>query len=119
MLWILFEIGGRVSVSIAEERDFASGIRLCGLLLAAGLILGRAVAGDWHSESATLHDFIRDGWPAAVLCLIATTLEWFVRPSRKRPFPSGRSYGLVPGLIYVAVATIWVCHLGRWEGMPA
>jgi len=118
MLWLVFELGGRASVSIAEERDLASGIRLCGFLLAAGVILGRAVAGDWHSESATVHDFFRDGWPGAVLCLVATILERFVRPMRERPFPSWLSYGLWPALIYVAVATAWVCHLGRWEGMP-
>ena len=56
-LWFVLELGGHVSVSIAEERDLASGVRFGGFVLAVGLILGRAVAGDWHSESATVRDY--------------------------------------------------------------
>jgi hypothetical protein len=55
----------------AEERDLASGLRLCGLLVANGLILGRAVAGNWHSEAATIHDLIHDGWAASLLSAAA------------------------------------------------
>jgi hypothetical protein len=117
-LWWLLELGGRVSASVAEERDFASGLRLCGFLLANGLVLGRAVAGDWHSEGATLADFVRDGWPAGVLCVIAIVLERGVRPNRERPFPDGRSCGLVPALAYLGLAAAWLGNVGRWEGMP-
>jgi hypothetical protein len=117
-LWFLLEIAGKVSISIAEERDPASGLRLGGFLLAVGLILGRAVAGDWHSESATVRDFLSDGWPAAVLWLIALVLEMMLRPSRYSPFPAWRACGLVPALLYLGFATMWVWHLGRWEGMP-
>ena len=66
-LWILLELAGGVSRSITEDRDLASGLRLCGFLIAVGLVLGRAVAGDWHSENATVHDLIRDGWPVVIL----------------------------------------------------
>jgi hypothetical protein len=45
----LLDLGGGVSASLAEERDFASGLRFGGFLVAVGLILGRAVAGNWHS----------------------------------------------------------------------
>jgi len=116
-LWILIEIGANISMPIAEERDLASGIRLCGFLLANGLILGRAVAGDWHSEAATIHDFIRDGWPAPVLCAIALLVEKFVQPNRRCPFPPPQSHGLVPALFYLAFAMTWLCRLGAWEGM--
>ncbi len=115
LLWFLLELHGRVSESIAEERDLASGIRLSGFLLATGLILGRAVAGDWHSESATVHDLLRDGWPAAALCLFAVSAEWLVRPNRKTPFRPWVSCGLVPAVGYIAIATAWIYHLGRWE----
>jgi hypothetical protein len=118
VLWILLEIGGKVSISIAEERDLASGIRLCGFLVAIGLVLGRAVAGDWHSTSATVHDFVKDGWPAAGICAIALVTERFVRPSRHRPFPSWPSSGLIPALLYLALAGAWLGHEGPWEGMP-
>jgi uncharacterized membrane protein YjfL (UPF0719 family) len=117
-LWILLEIGGNVSMSIAEERDLASGLRICGFLLAAGLVLGRAVAGDWHSETATLHDFVHDGWPSLVLCAIALAVERFARPSRRRPFPPWPGYGLFPALFYLMVAAVWLWHLGAWEGKP-
>ncbi len=117
VLWILLEIGANVSLSIAEERDLASGLRMCGFLLASGLLLGRAVAGDWHSENATLHDFVHDGWPAAALCAIALAVERFARPSRRRPFPPWPGYGLIPALFYLAVAVAWLRHLGAWEGM--
>ncbi|MDB6023561.1 MAG: hypothetical protein JWQ04_3418 [Pedosphaera sp.] len=116
-LWILLELGANVSRSIAEERDLASGIRMGGFLVAGGLILGRAVAGDWHSEEATIHDFIHDGWPSAVLGVVAFLVERFARPSRRCPFPPWPGYGLVPGLLYVAFASAWLWFLGPWEGM--
>jgi len=117
-LWILLESIGKVSVSITEERDTASGLRLCGLLLALGFVLGRAVAGDWHSESATIHDAFHDGWPAVMICLLATTVELFARPNRQHPFRSWPAFGLVPALFYLALAGLWLWHLGPWEGMP-
>jgi len=117
-LWFVLELGGRVSVSIAEERDLASGLRFGGFVLAAGVILGRAVAGDWHSASATVRDCIRDGWLAAALCLAATFVENVLRPSRARPTPAWPGYGLFPALAYLGCACAWVFHLGRWEGMP-
>lgn len=117
-LWLALEIGGDISTSIAEERDLASGIRLCGFLLAEALVVARAVAGDWHSASGTVHDFIADGWPALVLCAFALTIEQFVRPSPKRPFPAWPAFGLIPALFYLALAIGWLWHMGAWEGMP-
>jgi len=116
-LWFLLEIGGDVSVSITEERDLASGLRLSGFLLSIALVLGRAVAGDWHSESATVHDFINDGWPAVLICMVAVPMEHFVRPNRQHPFRSWSTHGLLPALFYLALGGIWLAHLGAWEGM--
>jgi hypothetical protein len=118
VIWVLLELVGKVSLSIAEERDFASGIRLGGFLLAAGLVLGRAVAGDWHSEEATMQDFIHDGWPAAVLLVFALLIERMARPNRQRPFPAWPSHGLFLALLYLSFAAAWLWHLGAWEGMP-
>jgi uncharacterized membrane protein YjfL (UPF0719 family) len=117
-LWLVFEIAGDASASIAEERDLASGIRLCIFLLAEALVLGRAVAGNWHSAYGTVRDFIADGWPGLVLCGIALRIEQFVRPSPKRPFPAWPSFGLMPALFYLALAVAWLWHMGAWEGMP-
>lgn len=117
-LWIGVELGSRVSISIAEERNLASGLRFGGLLLSWGLILGRAVAGDWHSCLATIHDFFRDGWMASIILLVALIIELMLRPSRIRPFPSSFLCGAIPALLYLAAAVAWLWHLGRWEGMP-
>lgn len=118
VLWILLELGGKVSMSIAEERDLASGLRLGGFLLAAGLVLGRAAAGNWYSMAATIQDFFHDAWPAAVLCVVALLVERFARPIRHCPFPPWPGYGLLPASIYLVLAGAWLWHLGAWEGMP-
>ena len=117
-LWLLLELVWNVSNSIVEERDPASGLRLGAYLLATGLIFGRAVAGDWHSEIATVRDFMRDGWPAIPLWFMALIFETMLRPSRHRPFPAWRRCGLLPSMLYLGIAVVWVCVLGRWEGMP-
>jgi hypothetical protein len=117
-LWLGLELGGQMSVSIAEERDLASGVRFGGLLLAWGLILGRAVTGNWHSYAATIQHFLRDGWLAVMLCLLALVIERWLKPSRTRPFPSWPACGLAPALLYLMGAILWLWHLGRWEGMP-
>jgi uncharacterized membrane protein YjfL (UPF0719 family) len=117
-LWILLEFGAKVSRCIAEERDPASGLRLGGLLLGIGLVLGRAAAGNWYSAAATIQGVIHDGWSAAVLWGIALLVESFARPSRRRPFPAWQSFGLLPAFLYLALAAAWVWHLGTWEGMP-
>ena len=45
LLWVILDRLTGVSESVTVERDVASGMRLGGFLAAAGLILGRAVAG--------------------------------------------------------------------------
>lgn len=118
ILWLIYEIPTRVSLSITEERDIASGIRFGGWLLATGFILARAIAGDWHSEVATVHDLVRDGYPAAVLLLIAIVIERLLRPRRAQPTPGWFSCGMLPSIAYLIYACLWLIHLGRWEGMP-
>jgi uncharacterized membrane protein YjfL (UPF0719 family) len=118
LLWFFLELVGKVSRSITEDRDIATGLRTCGLFLAFGLIIGRALAGDWHSEEATVRDFIRDGWPAAILLMLAVIVEPFVRPNRRQPMPPWPVFGLLPAALYISLAAVWLWHLGAWEGMP-
>lgn len=118
VLWGLLEAVGNVSTSIAEDRDFASGLRLGMFLLSVGLIFGRALAGNWHSVENTIDDFIYDGWPTVFIWILAAAVEKICRPTRTRPFPRWRIFGLLPGSLYFALAIIWVWHLGRWEGIP-
>jgi hypothetical protein len=117
LLWFLLELFGKVSRSIAEDRDLATGLRTCGLFLAFGLIIGRALAGDWHSEAATVRDFIRDGWPAAVLLVLALIVEPFARPNRREPIRPFPVYGLLPAALYISLGAVWLWHLGPWEGL--
>ena len=118
VVWAGLELGGKISRAVAEERNLAAGVRLSAFLLSVGLILGRAVAGNWHSEMESLRDFMHDGWLAAVLCVLAIGIEQVARPSRSRPFPQWPVYGVIPALIYLAIAGMWLLHLGAWEGKP-
>ena len=116
--WFLLEWTGHFSRAIAEERDLASGVRICGFFLALGLILGRSVAGDWHSTSATFRDFVTDGWPAGAIVVLAAIIESLLRPSRGRRSSSFWPHGVAPAVVYVALAMAWFLYLGWWEGKP-
>src|SRR5688500_14566345 len=85
LLWALYERFAHVSEHVTVERDRAAGARLAGFLVAVGLILGRAAAGDWVSASATLVDFARVGSPALVVLLIAIPIERMGRPTAEHP----------------------------------
>jgi len=115
-IWFGLEFFGQISVSISEERDFASGIRIAGFFMAIALILARAVAGDWHSVSLTIRDFFHDAWFAFGLFAIAIPVERFARPSAQNPFPNRVSHGLLPAALYVVASVWWLARLGPWEG---
>jgi hypothetical protein len=112
--WFVLDALGRVSANVTVDRDLATGIRLGGFLVAVGLIFGRALAGNWDSVEGTVRDFVRQGWAALVLTIVAALLERACRPTPSRPAPFWLIYGLIPALAYLAVATIWVIRLGRW-----
>src|SRR5579864_4989161 len=75
VLWIGLQVFTQISDSVTIGRDVAAGLRLAGFLIAAGLVLGRAVAGDWYGFSETIVDFIRFGWPVLVITIIAAVIE--------------------------------------------
>jgi uncharacterized membrane protein YjfL (UPF0719 family) len=115
LLWFAVELGSMVSVSIAEERDPAAGWRLAGFLVAAGMILGRAIAGDWQSMGATIRDFLHLAWPVLGLALIAIIVERKFRPTLARPAHSTCWHGLLPAFIYLLIATSVVIAMGTWK----
>jgi len=106
--------GGLSSVRL--DRDVPSGIRLAGLLVAWGLILGRAAAGDWESVKRTWEDFATQGWPALALLAVAVPVERLLRPSVREPKPPMIA-GFGPAVAYVATAVAWVVSLGRPLGL--
>ena len=112
VLWILFEWLARSSEAITIGRDIAAGLRLVGLLVAAGLILGRAVAGDWISAEATLRDFALRGWPAVLLFAAGFVVERITPPQTGRGIGAAASMGLLPALIYLAGAGLWLSISG-------
>jgi len=86
-----------------------------GFFAGTGLILGRAVAGDWLSASATAVEFVRTGWPAAILCLVAAFLESRLRPSPERPRPSLVAHGIAPLALYLGIAAFFTARAGWWS----
>jgi hypothetical protein len=117
VLWVGFTAVTENHISIGVDRDRASGVRLAGLLVAWGLIFGRAIAGDWVSVQGTLDDFVAQGWPALALLVVAAVVEFLVRPGRSRLAPRMLRAGVAPAALYLAMAAAWLAWLGRWEGL--
>jgi len=110
--WLIVELFTRVSEAITIDRDTASGVRLAGFLIASGIVLGRAVAGNWLSWEDTLADFLLDGSPVIPLILFAVIFQYRWNPTRDRPLHAVRRRGLLPALIFVAGAAAYVIVLG-------
>lgn len=114
VLWALFEWITDVSESITVERDSGTGLLLAGLLCGTGIVLGRAVAGDWISASATVKDFIWIGWPVLALVGVAAVIERFSRVYLNRR-PASVLFGIVFGGIYLVVSILYVFF---WQAIP-
>lgn len=110
--WGLLEALTRIADTVTIERDLAAGWRLGAFLAASGLILGRAVAGDWVTTGATTGDFVRVGWPIAILVAAAVVLERLYRPTPERPAPGVLGGGVLPALVYLTAAGAYVASLG-------
>ncbi len=117
-VWFLLDLAGGVSRRVAEERDLAAGRRLAGFLLASGLILGRAAAGNWQSMEATVVDLWHDGWPALALVALAAAWERLSPAFHNPETPVFSLAGWSAGMVYVLTAVAWVGQLGWWEGVP-
>lgn len=99
------------------DRDAASGVRAAGFFLGVGLILGRAVAGDWESASATVVDFLKVASLAIPLAVVAPVVE---RMTLLRM--SGHVAGKIPvmgaGAVllgYVTWGLVGVWFAGPWK----
>jgi hypothetical protein len=119
LLWLGYQLVSGAADAIAIGRDVASGIRFGGMAVATGLILGRAVAGDWESEAGTWRDFVHHGWPALPLVVLAVVVQRRLRPTAERPRPPLRQ-GVVPAFVYLALSGLDLLMLGSWaEGKGA
>jgi hypothetical protein len=112
-LWWLLALLTQIDYTVTVDRDPAAGLRLGGFLVAAGLILGRAAAGNWISYQAASTDMLVYGLPAAVVLLIvAIVVERFTRPTVERPAPVPLLLGLAPMLFYILAAAVYVLSRG-------
>lgn len=92
-------------------RDLAAGLRLGGFLLLAGVIAGRAVAGDWHSTGETLADFGKLAWPLLPYTLGAGLVEGAWGKSTPRPL----SVSLACVTVHLGVAGLYLYWAGPWN----
>ena len=112
-LWLLFDQLTGIADSVTVDRDVSAGWRFGGLLAAGGLVLGRGVAGNWLSTAATVRDFAVLAWPVLLLFAVATGVERVARPSPTETNPSVVGWGVLPALVYVTSALLYVVALGR------
>jgi hypothetical protein len=109
--WALLELVSGVSDVVTIDRDSSAGVRLAAFLIAAGLIFGRGVAGDWVSVEAAVADFAAAAWPASVLLVVAAVIERWFRPTPDNPRPALVPYGFVPAVLYVSAAVYQMMRL--------
>lgn len=117
-IWMVLEWIADPVERIRIERDQAAAMQLGGLLLAAGLILGRAVAGDFYSWAGTWQDLATLGWPALLLIPLGCLFERLSRPTPHRPRPEPAIYGFLPAAFLIGAAIIYVVSLGWPEVAP-
>lgn len=116
LTWILVAACTHAVEAVTVERDMPSALRLACFLAAAGLILGRAVAGDYVDLEDTVADFVALAWPVPVLALVEVGIGGSTRPCpRTLVLPAPLLLrGFVPGSAYLAASIAYVVSLGWW-----
>ena len=107
--WILLTQMTAVNDAVTIDRDPAAGVRLGAFLAAAGVMFGRAVAGDWESAAQTLRDATAVLPAVALLLGLAMLCEMIARPRAERPLAPFGILGVLPALLYAALAgwNVW------------
>jgi hypothetical protein len=97
---------------ITVERDISCGVRTGCYLLASGIILGRASAGDWTSAAMTVIEFL-DGWPVLPLTICTIASEGiFIRSAKEHNTIGGSIAGAVVfGILLIFFAVVCVVLL--------
>lgn len=114
LCWALLNGLARTHEAIGVERSLPDAARLACLLLAWGAILGRGVAGDWHSAVLTVADFVRLAWPAPLLALAECSVSRLISPQFQGSTAPRGVLGSMPGLIYLCVAGLVIYWAGPW-----
>jgi hypothetical protein len=102
--WLALATLSDVADAVTIDRDPSAGLRLGAFLGSCGLVCGRAVAGDWHSPGETIADALAMIPAAFAILAVSTVVERIARPTPIRPRPPLLAFGVVPAIIYVAIA---------------
>ena len=102
--WLMLAQLSPVMDAITIDRDPAAGVRLGVFLSSGGLLLGRAVAGDWYSAADTLGDAAAAIPALGIMVVVALIVERMAHPTPQRPRPPLWSFGLIPAVLYAAIA---------------
>ncbi|MFN7138846.1 MAG: hypothetical protein ACK4UN_05875 [Limisphaerales bacterium] len=113
--WFILNLFTHVADTITIDRDIAAGLRIGCLFVALGMILGRAVAGDWVSQADTVADFMKYSTPSAGLLLLAIVLEKFFPPSADNTIERRVLSGGIPGATYIVIAILVLLWKGWWK----
>jgi uncharacterized membrane protein YjfL (UPF0719 family) len=108
LVWFVLTAFTQVDYTITVDRDLATGLRLGSFLLATGLILGRAVVGDYISAVATWNDFVAHAWPVLPLLAIAIIFDYFTKPTVESPVQPPLIFGVLPSAIYIGSAIVYL-----------
>ncbi len=112
--WMLVARATGLVDTITIERDSGAGVRTAAFFVAAGLILGRAVAGDWVSAGATMEDFAILAWPVVLLVAIVIPIERKLKP-RFHVGGALESPALMPAALYLGLAVTVLVVAGFWK----
>ncbi len=115
LFWLAQNQFSDVHDAIVIDRDQATGWRSAGFFVGSGLILGRAVAGDWHSIADTLTDFAVSGWPVLLPAALLLFLNVRFRSTPAQPSPDPVLFGVLPAVLLVAIGIGDLLLLGPWQ----
>lgn len=118
LLGLIINLFTGIFERITIERDIYCGIRLCLYLLASGLILGRASAGDWTSFYMTVAEFMI-GWPVLPLAALMILIELYYKQKSKTDFYADNFIGSIFwGIIYILIAIASIMLLPPLSNNP-
>lgn len=93
---------------ITIDHENGSGIRFASYLIASGLILARASAGDWTSFSVTILEFLA-GWP--VLPLVAMMILFELLLFKNQENDAEDAYRNVKSMIAVGIYLLYALYI--------
>jgi hypothetical protein len=103
--------GARTGYHVLVDRDRGAALRSGGMLIASGMGLGRAVAGNWTSANGALTDFARHGAP--VLAFVAADVV-----VARTVFPRDPARSTLAGFAFAVVYIVLAAGYLRALGMP-